>query len=70
MIIDLFEQFGIQNKMAKLVAMVCQPGSISGRKSTAAYGRQMSIEGDSHHVWQHRRLVCEECGVELAAEYI
>ena len=34
--------------VAKTVVMVCTTGTISGQQSTAAYGRWMIGEGDSH----------------------
>ena len=36
-IIGLFERIGLQNKVGKMVLMLCQPGTISGRKFIAAY---------------------------------
>ena len=47
--------------------MVCQPRKIIERKSTAAYGQQITIKGESHLMWQRWRVVYEECGAELAS---
>ena len=44
-IIGLFERLRLQTNVAKTVAMVCQPGPVSGQQSTAAYGLQMTDEG-------------------------
>ena len=69
-LIGLFEQFGLRNYVSKMVAMVCQPGPIYGQQSAAAYGKQMTGEGEPHRARQHRRVVCGECGEELADEYM
>ena len=64
-LIGLFERFVLQTNMAKTVEVVCQPGNISGRQSTAEYGQRIE-KGDSHHVRQILRTVCEYCGAEIA----
>ena len=51
-IIELFERFGITNNMEEMVKIVCQPGSITRKQSSAAYGWRMNREGYPNHVNQ------------------
>ena len=44
-LIGLFELVGLQTNVTKTVAMVCQLGTIAGRKSTEAYGQRMNGKG-------------------------
>ena len=45
MLIGLFELVGLQTNVTKTVAMVCQLGTIAGRKSTEAYGQRINGKG-------------------------
>ena len=58
-LIVLFGWFGIITNVEK---MVCQPGIISRKHSTKAYGLHITNKGDPQCVKQHQRLVCGDCG--------
>ena len=47
-LIGLFGWVGIRTNAVKAEVMVCQPGPIAGRQSSAAYRRLMTVEGDPH----------------------
>ena len=66
-LIGLFEKVGTRTNMEKMVAMLCHPGTIYGRKYSADYGRWMTGEGDPHHVKQLQRVVYGGFGSVLAA---
>ena len=66
----IFERDGIISNMAKMVDMMFYPGPISRRQSATSYGWQMTGKGDPHCVKKLRRLVCGECGAELAMAYM
>ena len=51
--------------VAKTAVMFCQPGTISGEQSSAAYDWQITGEGEPHHMRQLHRVVCGKCGEEL-----
>ena len=65
--ISLFKWVGLQKNIEKTVTMVCQPGTIAGRQSTTSYGRRMNGKGYSHQLKQRCRVICTECGADLAA---
>ena len=64
--IGLFGRLMLSTNVANTVAMLCQPGTISGRKFAVAHFLKINVEGDPHHMRQWQRVVYGECGPELA----
>ena len=61
-LINLFEKVRLRTYAENMVAIVCQPGPIYGRKSAADYGWWMTGEEGVHRVRQRQRVLCGECG--------
>ena len=53
-----------------MLEMLCRPGPISRQKYATSYGRQIISKGYPHCVKQRQMFLCEECGSELAMEYM
>ena len=53
-----------------MLEMVFQPRPIARQKYATSYWRQMTSKGYPHCVKQRQMLVCEECGSDLAMEYM
>ena len=54
---DIFELVELRTNVVNTVVMVCQPVTISGRHSTAAYDRRMTREGYPCLEKQFRKVV-------------
>ena len=65
-LVCLFDRVVLQTNVRKTVRMVCHPFQAVGNITTTAYGRRITGEGHSYRERQRDRVVCEECGEQLA----
>ena len=66
-LVGLFERVGLKTNVLKTKSMACTPGYISSQISAYAYKHKMGEGGDSYRERKKRRVVCPECGKNLAA---
>ena len=62
----IFDQVVLRTNVCKTVGMVCRPWWASGVRSDDAYAQRMSGEVSSFKERQRERVLCPECGKELA----
>ena len=62
----LFERVGLGTNTKKTQTMICVPGKIRTRLSTASYHRKYGGFGTAR-AWESRRAECDACGADLAA---
>ena len=62
----LFDRVGLWTNFCKNVGMVCCPCRAAGVRAHKAYTRRMTREGRRFKERQRERLLCPECGKEMA----
>ena len=62
----LFDRVGLRTNVSKTMGMVCRPCQAAGVRVDEAYTRQMTGEGRSFKERQRERVLCPECGKEMA----
>ena len=64
-LVPLFERVGLRCNTTKTEAMICVPGRIRTRLSTASYLQRFGYANEGE--WDKRRVVCDRCDAELSA---
>ena len=59
-------QVGLRKNVCKTVGRVCRPFRAARVRVDGAYTRRVTREGRSFKEWERERVICPECGKELA----
>ena len=66
-IIGLFDRVGFNTNSGKMVSMTCRPCNTTGNWLEEAYGCFMAGEGPTFRERNRERVICRDCGKEVAA---
>ena len=66
LLVDLFEQVGLQTNTAKTQTMICTPGRIRTQLPLESY-RRMMVGRVTAGEWNSRDVICYTCGKDMKA---